>query len=485
MRTSIVAREAEIRQLDSLMEEELPQFVAVYGRRRVGKTFLIREYFNDEFTFFHTAISPQELKDRQPELLYRIQLDEFGKTLKLYGYLDDSPIKDWFDAFDRLWRLIQKHPSEERLILFIDELPWLDTPRAGFMSALEHFWNRYASGRHKLLLIAAGSATTWMLDKLVNNNGGLYDRTSRDIHIHPFTLSETERYFQRRGVLMDRYDIVQSYMIVGGVPYYLSLFEKGKSLAQNVDAIFFSRGNKLDKEYERLFQSMFADNDKFKKIVECVSKYRYGVLRSQICKELGITDGGNLSEVLLSLEECDMITAFFNFGESKRNKYYKLTDLFCLFYLTFALKHPTNNKTYWQDNQNLPKLSPWRGQAFENVCFSHQEQIKRALGIQGVHTEIYPWKLISDGDIPGAQIDMLIDRADRVVNVCEMKFVQGTFSIDKDYDEKLRNKIVAITEKTNRRKNPQMTLVTTYGLKNGIYSGRFQKVVIMDDLFAF
>lgn len=292
MRTSIIAREAEIHQLDTLMEEELPQFVAVYGRRRVGKTFLVREYFNDEFAFFHTAVSPRELKDRQPELLYRIQLDEFGKTLKLYGYQDDSKIKDWFDAFDRLWRLIQQHPAEERLVLFIDEMPWLDTPRAGFMSALEHFWNRYASGRHKLLLIAAGSATAWMLDNLVNNNGGLYDRTSRDIHVHPFSLSETETYFKKRNILMDRYDIAQSYMIVGGVPYYLSLFEKGKSFAQNIDAVFFVRGNKLQKEYDRLFQSMFADNDKFKKFVECISKYRYGVLRPQICKELGITDYG-------------------------------------------------------------------------------------------------------------------------------------------------------------------------------------------------
>lgn len=485
MKESIIARETEIHQLDNLLEEELAQFVAVYGRRRVGKTFLIREYFNDEFTFFHTAVSPQELKDRQCELLYRVQLDEFAKTLKMYGLEDDSPIKDWFDAFDRLWRLIQSHPSEERLVLFFDEMPWLDTPRAGFMSALEHFWNRYASGRHKLLMIAAGSATTWMLDKLINNNGGLYNRTTRDIHIHPFTLAETETYFQSRGVVMDRYDIVQAYMIVGGIPYYLSLFEKGNSLAQNIDAMFFSRGNKMEKEYGRLFQSMFADNDKYRRIVECIGKHRYGILRSKICEDLKITDGGNISEILLSLEECDLITSFYNFGESKRNKYYKLTDSFCLFYINFAAKHPTNNRTYWQDNQNLPKLSPWCGQAFEDICFSHQEQIKRALGIQGVHTEIYPWRFVSEDDTPGAQIDMLIDRADRVVNVCGMKFVQGLFSIEKDYDEKLRNKIVVITEKTGRRRNPQMTLITTYGLKNGLYSGRIQKVVKMDDLFAF
>lgn len=483
MRQAIIARTIEVQLLDRLMEEQQAQFVAVYGRRRVGKTFLIREYFDDSFSFFHTAVSPQELKDRQPELLYRIQLDEFSKTLKMYGYDNPTPIKDWFDAFDRLWLLICQHPLEERLVLFFDEMPWLDTPRAGFMSALEHFWNRFASGRHKLLLIAAGSATAWMLDNLVNNNGGLYNRTSRDIHIHPFSLAETEEYFQSRGVLMDRYDIVQSYMIIGGVPYYLSLFEKGKSLAQNIDTMFFNRGNKMEKEYTRLFQSMFADNDKYKRIVEFISKYRYGVLRGKICEDLGLSNGGAVGEILMSLEECDLITSFYNFGESKRNKYYKLTDPFCLFYLSFAQKHPTNNRSFWQDNQNLPKLSPWRGQAFEDVCFSHQEQIKRALGIQGVHCEIYPWRHIADGFTPGAQIDMLIDRADRVVNVCEMKFSQSEFIVDKDYDEKLRNKIVAITESTKGKRNPQMTLITTYGLRNGLYSGRFQKTVTMDDLF--
>lgn len=483
MKQDIIARKNEIAILDSLMEEEFAQFIAVYGRRRVGKTFLIREYFGDKFTFFHTAVSPRELKDRQPEYLYRIQLDEFAKSLKLYGYQSEEPIKDWFDAFDRLWVLIQSHPQKERLVLFIDEMPWLDTPRAGFMSALEHFWNRYASGRHGLLLIAAGSATTWMLDNLVNNNGGLYNRTNRDIHLHPFNLSETKAYYSKRGITMDAYDLVQAYMIVGGIPYYMSCFQKGLSLAQNIDAMFFSRGNKLEKEYERLFESMFTDNPKIKQIVECIAKHPYGITRKEIGQAIGAKDGGTFGKLLLSLEECDLITSFYNFGESKRNKYFKLTDPFCLFYLSFVIKHPTNNRTYWQDNQNLPKLAPWRGQAFENVCFIHQGQIKQALGIQGVHTEIFPWRY-SSPETRGAQIDMLIDRADRVVNVCEMKFTQGQFSIDKDYDEKIRNKIAAVTELTGGKRNPQMTLVTTYGLKNNMYSGRIQKVVLMDDLFV-
>ena len=219
MRNLIIARKEEQRMLQNLKNERTAQFLAVYGRRRVGKTFLIREYFEDSFTFKHTALSPLELKDINPDALYKAQLAEFKKSLVRYGHKNDSQISDWFEAFDRLRELIESKNANERVIAFIDEMPWMDTPRAGFMSALEHFWNDYGSGKHNLLLIACGSATTWMLDKLIHNQGGLYGRTTKEMHIHPFTLSECEEYYKSRGVMMDRYDILQSYMILGGVAY--------------------------------------------------------------------------------------------------------------------------------------------------------------------------------------------------------------------------------------------------------------------------
>lgn len=483
MKSLIIAREKEQALLGRLLEEPTAQFLAVYGRRRIGKTFLIREYFDDNFAFRHTAISPLEFEDKDEKLLYKIQLEEFAHSLEKYGANLDSPLDSWFDAFHKLEDLLDRKRTKKKMVVFIDEMPWLDTAKSGFMSAFEHFWNGWGCAKHNLFLIVCGSATTWMLDKLINNKGGLYGRTNREMHMHPFSLNETERYFKARGISMDRYDIIQTYMVMGGVAYYMSFFEPGKSLAQNIDDVFFNEGGFLLTEYYRLFSSLFADNENYRKIVETLSGLRYGATREQISQGTGISEGGTLSAMLKALIKSDLVSTYYNFGETKRNLYYKLTDMFCLFYLGFVRKSPTNNPHYWQDNQTSPKLNRWRGIAFEDVCFVHQEEIRTALGIAGVQAELYPWKATADGETPGAQIDMLIDRADRVVNLCEMKFTQGDFIIDKDYDAKLRNKIDALFTATKNKKNIQPTIITTYGLKMNMYSNRIQRVVTMDALF--
>lgn len=484
MKELIIARKEEQRVLQSLKNENTAQFLAVYGRRRVGKTFLIREFFEDSFSFKHTALSPLELRDINPDALYKAQLAEFKKSLVRYGHNNDNPIADWFEAFDRLRELIESKRTRERAIVFIDEMPWLDTPRAGFISALEHFWNDYGSGKHNLLLIVCGSSTTWMLDKLIHNQGGLYGRTTKEMHIHPFTLSECEEYYKSRGIMMDRYDILQSYMILGGVAYYMSYMEKGRSLAQNIDSLFFCQGGRLEDEYNKLFTSLFGENDKYQKIVEFLSKNRYGATQDEIANAVGMSRGGTLSKMIKALVKSDLVISYYDFKGSNKEAYYKLSDLFCLFYLNFVRKHPTTNQTFWQDNQNSPKLNAWRGLAFEGVCFVHQNEIRHALGIGGVHTEIYPWRNESTTAGKGAQIDMIIDRADRVMNVCEMKFTIGEFTIDKNYDAALRNKIATVMELTRGRRNPQMTLITTYGLKDNQYSNRIQRIVTMNDLFT-
>ncbi len=486
MKDVIVAREKEQLVLEGLLNEPTAQFLAVYGRRRIGKTFLIREYFDDRFAFKHTAVSPLELRerDKEGELLYRIQLNEFAASLRKYGGKDESPIKDWFEAFHRLERLLEKKRGKGKMVVFIDELPWLDTPRANFLSAFEHFWNDWGSGRHNLLLVVCGSATSWMLDNLINNKGGLYGRTTREMHLHPFSLCETEVYLHRRGVTLDRYDVVQSYMLTGGVAYYLSYFLPGRSLAQNIDGLFFEENGFLQTEFDRLFTSLFADNDGYRRIVEVLGRNRYGLTREKVAAEADIALGGTLSKMLRALVKSDLVTTYWNFGESKKVQYYKLTDMFCLFYMGFVQRNPSNNRTFWADNQNSPKLNSWRGRAFEDVCFVHQRQIRRALGIDGVQAEVYPWHESGNGDAAGAQIDMLIDRADRVMNLCEMKFSQDDFTISKDYDERLRRKLAVLMERTGGKRNIQVTMVTTFGLKQNMYSSRVQRVVTLENLFS-
>ncbi|MEE3447214.1 MAG: ATP-binding protein [Bacteroidales bacterium] len=479
MRNLIIGREQEQNKLQELYDSETAEFLVVYGRRRSGKTFLIREYFEEKFTFFHTALSPFEMADNN-ELLAKQQLRRFGETLRSYGSMSAGVPEDWFEAFDRLKELLMRQSKRKRLTVFIDELPWLDTPRSGFVTAFENFWNGWGAGRHNLFLIVCGSATSWISNKLLNNTGGLYGRSTCEMQIVPFTLYECEKYYQRKGLSLDCYDQLQAYMITGGIPYYMSYFQKGLSLAQNVDNLFFKTDGKLTGEFERLYGSLFVDSQKYISVVKILGSKRGGMTRKEIAESLSLNSGGGLTEILRGLQASNFIIQYTDFGGSKREVYYKLSDLFSLFYLYFSKFHKVNSPTFWADNLNSPQLNAWRGLAFEQVCFVHQEQIKRALGISGVNTNIMPWRNSGEN---GVQIDMVIDRDDRVVNICEMKFSSGEFSIDRDYDMKLRRKVQIFTEKLKVRKNPHLTVITTFGLQKNEYSGHIQKCITADDLF--
>lgn len=476
---TIVGRKKEQEELNQLYHSGKAEFVVVYGRRRVGKTFLVREFFGNNFGFYHTGLSPLELEGNK---LQEKQLQSFSFSLKRYGAEIDHQPKDWLEAFEMLVHLLERKGKEKRQVIFIDEMPWMDTPRSGFLTAFEHFWNGWAAGQNHLMLIVCGSATSWISDKLIQNKGGLYGRTTYEIHLSPFTLGECEEYFKREHIVMDRYDQLQSYMIMGGIPYYLSYLKKEYSLAQNVDRLFFQKDGKLRQEFDRLFASLFIDPENYIKVVKLLGKRREGYTRAEIAQMTNIPYGGGLTQILKSLEVSDFITPYVYYGRSRRDTYYKLTDFYTLFYLYFLDKKSSTNPNFWQDNLLSPSLNAWRGFSFEEVCFVHCQKIKQALGIASVHTEISSWK--SYGREAGnVQIDMLIDRADRVINVCEMKFSTDDFRIDKNYDAELRRKVDVFINETRCRKSLHTTLVTTYGLSKNEYSGKIQNVVTMDDLF--
>lgn len=468
--------------LKDLYNSKVAEFAVVYGRRRIGKTFLIREFFESNFAFYHTALSPFELEKNDGELLLHKQLDSFGYSLRQYGDKHASAPKDWLEAFDWLKQLLRTKSRRKRIVVFLDELPWMDTPRSGFVTAFEQFWNGWGAGQHKLLLIVCGSATTWITNQLLNNTGGLYGRSTKEIHLPPFTLAECFDYFRHRNIKYDHLDVLNCYMAVGGVPYYLSQFEKGQSVAQNIDRLCFSERGKLRNEFVRLFRSLFSDSDKYMSIVRLLSENREGYNRQQIMDKLQLTSGGGLTDILRALIASDFIVEYTPYGGSSRDTRYKLVDLFSLFYLRFVETHPTENTTFWHDNQMSPMLNSWRGYAFEDVCYSHQKQIRKALDIGGVQAEVQPWS--SKNSEEKAQIDMLIDRADRVINICEIKYSLATYTIDKDYDAELRHKIQVFMNQTKCKKSIQLTMITTYGLKENTYSSRVQRTLSLENLFT-
>lgn len=478
----MIGRNEEKKQLQSLLDEEESQFVAVFGRRRIGKTFLIRESFDYKFTFQHTGISTDAI--RKPERK-KTQLEEFSKSLSEAGYFSDKGLTSWYDAFDGLKEIIKKSPDRKKVI-FIDELSWMDSKGSELISALESFWNGWVTARKEkdVILIVCASATYWMMDNIVNAKGGLHNRITARINLKPFTLKECEEYLQSKKIIFNRHQILQCYMILGGVPYYWSLLKKGKSLPQNVDTLFFAEGAPLQNEYDNLYRALFNKPDQYIRIIEALCNVKKGITRDDICKKTKIGSSGALTQKLKELENCGFIRKYTPFGSESKNAIYQLIDNYTLFYNRF-LKENTYDENYWKNASNSGEVNAWSGVAFERVCLEHIAQIKKALGISGVQTDVNSWKCDADPEkgLQGSQIDLLISRKDQIINVCEMKYSESDYSPDLAFDKAMRRKISDLKNATKTKYAIHSTLITTYEVVKTSYYGNIQSIITSDDLF--
>ncbi|SDH92132.1 hypothetical protein SAMN05421493_105147 [Pseudobutyrivibrio sp. 49] len=478
----MIGRKAESEKLIELYNRNSFELVAIYGRRRVGKTYLVDEVFSDKLSFRHAGLSPVETGKNEKARPLKQQLQAFYYSLLSYGMKKSHCPKDWLEAFFMLEMFLQEKDDGSRQVIFLDELPWMDTNKSGFITAFEAFCNGWASHRKNVMVVVCGSANSWILDKLINDQGGLYDRVTYEMHLEPFSLKECEDFLKERGTALSRYDIVQSYMLVGGVPYYLNYLQKGKSLSQSIDSMFFEKNAQLKDEYRRLFASTFKNPDKIQKIVEVLSKRSSGFTRNEISEKAGISNGGTLTEMLSALIASDFIMKYVPFGLSKMDEHYKLIDPFCIFYLKFVKNRDKLDGQFWQQNTSSNSISSWRGYAFENVCFNHIHQIKTALGIPAISSEESAWSKKAD-DEEGAQIDLIIVRKDNVVNMCEIKFYGDEFVVNNKYERTIRNRQMLISNMVNKKSIVHNTLISTYGLKANEYSSIFDNVITLDDLF--
>lgn len=489
----IIGRDREIKELNGLYGSGKAELVAVYGRRRVGKTYLVDEVLEGKITFRHAGLSPIEQEQGEKSLedakvrrsLMKLQLKHFYMSLLGHGMKKSHCPTSWIEAFYMLEKLVEQLPVQKngRQVLFLDELPWMDTPKSGFMTAFEGFWNTWGCHRKNLMVVVCGSATSWIQDNFINNHGGLYGRVTREIKLSPFTLRECELFYKRRGVRLSRYDIAQSYMVLGGIPYYMMYVDKGMSIGQAVNELFFGERARLKDEYDRLFASVFSKPDMMKLIVETLAKRHSGWTRQQLIEKTGLDDNGSLSKMLKALVASDFVVKYVPFGLSKREEHFKLTDPFCWFWLHFVKGQKRLTPDFWQGGASASVRS-WRGIAFEELCWSHWRQLKDALGIGGVETELSAWTKYGDDDTDGTQIDLLIMRNDHIVNMCEMKFYSEEFIVDKTYHKTLVHRQNLLEGALPRNTVVHPTLVTTEGLKYNEYSGIFQKILTLDDLFA-
>lgn len=474
--SKLIGREKEIRELQRCMDANDSMFVVVYGRRRVGKTFLVDQFFDCQYDFSYVG---------GHKLTMKRQLGNFAKALKKYAHLDTKPkFDDWFDAFDALEEYLEALPTEKRKVIFIDEMPWIDNRNSEFVSALENFWNGWAARRNDILFIASGSATSWMVDNLIENQGGLHGRINMNLYLRPFSLNETENYLRSRHFIWDRFQILQAYMTFGGIPYYLSLLDRKESLAQNIDRLFYSKNGVMRNEFDELYNALFNQADSYIEIVKALAAHREGLTRVQLIEAVHI-EGGPMTKMLRNLERCDFILSYQHFGHKTKDVIYRLVDFYTLFYYRFIANDHSQDEQWWSHHLSQPAINNWQGFGFELVCLLHLPQIKKALGISGMATSASAWRIApnkSDGQ-SGTQIDLIISRADRIIHLCEMKFSTKPYLVTSAYDNELRNRAAIFQHSTKTTYSIVHTFVTTFGVPNAQSFSLIHSQVTMDGLF--
>ena len=470
----MVGRREEIATLMDCVNSGRPEFIAVYGRRRVGKTYLVKEFFDDTFSFYSTGV--QNVNTKQ-------QLRIFREALVKYGDEEKTIPKDWFEAFSRLEKLLEsEHVKREyrvgRRVVFLDELPWMDTAKSDFRSALDYFWNSWGSSQKDLIFIICGSATSWIIYNIVKDTGGFYNRLTRQIRLMPFVLGECEQLLRSNGMQMTRRQIIESYMVLGGIPYYLNYLKPQYSLALNIEMLFFRENGPLRYEFQQLFRSLFKNADRYIDIIRQLAKRKYGYTRKGLLDSGKTVEGKELTRCLEDLEQCGFIRKYHDFSLKTNGCHFQLTDPMCLFYFAFLESGKVDS---WMEFINTPAYYAWSGLAFEKVCLLHTKQIKQALGISGVFSHEFSWN--SKKTERGAQIDLLIDRKDDVINVCEVKYSQEEYTIDASYEEQIVHKLEVFRSETKTKKVLRLTMITFAGVKQNAHKSIVMNEIVADDLF--
>lgn len=456
MNEELVGRLNEKELLKETLESQRSELIAVYGRRRIGKTYLIRTYFKQQIIFSFTGLSEGKRKDQIKNFMLKLNeiTDKFQNRKKP---------SDWLEAFDYLKKYLQGiRETRKKKVLFIDEFPWVDSHKSGFLSAFENFWNDYCTTRKDLIVVICGSAASYMVKKIIKNTRGLSKRLTQSIKLNPFTLAETKDFFSYRGIPMVEYEILKIYMVLGGIAEYLEHVKPGESAAMSIERLCFKKGSYLEEEYTHVFKSLFDEKSYHQKIMDALADgNKKGITRYEILEAMGIVSGGRFSNSLEELIQSGFVLKYSAYRENKKATLYRIYDEYCLFYLQFISRYKGSK---WSQIFQKQEYKSWCGFAFETICLKHAEQIKKGLKCDQIQSKNYSW---NDSK---AQVDLVIDRADDVVNLCEIKFYNQEFTVDKAYLEQLRNKENQFRSSRKTRKGIYTAILTTWGVTNNQYS---------------
>ena len=482
---TIIGREEELATISRLYTSERSEFLALYGRRRVGKSFLIEEAMENKFTFMTVGLFIKVDKDdaEKVESYRQQQLRHFYSSLLEYGLPEEgNPAPtNWLDAMNLLKKLLLSKRSR-RKVVFIDELPWLAGPQSSeLVSELGFFWNQWARKRKDILLIVCGSATSWMIDNVIREYGGLYGRVTETIALKPFTLAECERYWEKRGFHLSRYEVALTYMVIGGVPYYMDSFRPDRTMADNINTIYFNK-DKARQEFKDVYAGLYSSSEVYINVIRQLGKRFYGMSRTELLEALDKKGGGNFSDVLENLIDSGIIRSYTLYGSPRKQTVYQLMDFFTLFYLRFC---ENTGFTSWRSVQRSKPFYSWAGNSFELLVVEHIQQLADALRIKEYATP-FSWS----GDTPdgdGAQIDLVIPAtAERADYICEMKFSEGKYILKEEDADDITRHIEALKNSSIHKLSHSIyvVLVTSFGVTESKHRSHLNDIVTLDSLFV-
>lgn len=477
MKQALIGREKETKSLQAVLQSNQAELVAVVGRRRVGKTFLIKQTYLNQLDFELTGLQHAKKSEQLQNFLFALQnhFPDFEIT---------SKPKSWLAAFYLLSKALESKEKSEKVVVFLDELPWLGTKRSGFITGLGWFWNSWAVNQ-AIVVVICGSAASWMIDKVINDRGGLHNRVTKMLFLAPFSLGETETFLHTKNIRLNRYHVTQLYMAMGGIPMYLNQIKPHLSAVQNIQAICFQRGGYLQNEFDRLFASLFQNYENHIAIIRALASKRMGMTRQQIIDKTKFKNGGMLTSYLNELHLSGFIEIYAGYGKKKRLSLYRLTDPYSLFYLTFIEPLGVNVKTDFTKLSDLPNYKTWSGYAFENICLTHIDQVRKALGISGIFTAVSTFFAKPKDGLPGTQIDLVIDRSDHSINLCEIKYSISDYEVTKKDVTNLNTKKRVFQYHTKTKKHIFTSLITTFGtVENSHKLNHIDQVVVLNDLFV-
>jgi uncharacterized protein len=474
----LIGRQDEKIQLLNKLNSKKAELIAVLGRRRIGKTFLIKNVYEKNLLFQITGLYKSNVKEHMLDFTKQISAAYKNK------YEIETPT-NWFEAFDMLEELIDYQPKNKKQVIFLDEMPWMATNKSRFITAFTRFWNNYAVNKPNLIVVICGSASGWMINKIIKDRGGLHNRITDKLSLKPFTLKETAQFLKSKKIVCTPTDLVKLYMAIGGIPYYLEHINKGESITQAINRLCFTPLGTLQKEYKELFKSLFNKSERHEKIIQQLSNNPEGLNRIQLQKKAKFKSGGNLTDILNELIYADFVSAHIPYGKNNNDRLYKIKDMYVLFYNKYISNYLSQQTDVWTKLATKPTWHSWSGLAFENICMIHIPQIIKALKLDGILCTVHKWRHIGNKEMNGAQIDLLIDRADNIINICEIKFTEDAFVINQKVANQLKNKISSFKYFTQTKKAIHLVFISKEPVYNNIHKQSIvQNEIVLNALFT-